>query len=87
MINGRVIILIYVDDLLLFGKLLEDINSVKHALRQRFDMKDKGEARECLGLSTTRDRSKRRIRFGVVNLSSDGTSSGQCNVLGLKPHF
>jgi len=34
MTYDRVIIQIYVDDLLLFGKSLEDIDSVKQALRQ-----------------------------------------------------
>jgi len=63
MINDKATILIYVDDLLIFGKQLKDVESAKQAISQRFNVKDKGEVKDCLGLSITRDRSRRSIRI------------------------
>lgn len=45
-----VIIGLYVDDLLLIGQSLDDISEVKHALANRFSMKDLGSVRKFLGM-------------------------------------
>jgi hypothetical protein len=53
-----VLLSIYVDDILLFGKDLGLIDKVKAALSERFDMKDFGEATSILGMDIVRDRVK-----------------------------
>ncbi len=47
-------IALYVDDLLIVGKDTAAIVWIKGKLRQRFEMKDLGEARVCLGLEISR---------------------------------
>ena len=52
--NGKVIIGIYVDDLIILGADLESIKEVKKLLKGRFEMKDEGEARVILGIRIQR---------------------------------
>jgi transposase InsO family protein len=59
---ATVIILLYVDDLLLFSESRERIDHFKKLLKERFRMTDLGPAQQFLGLSIVRDR-KRRILF------------------------
>ena len=47
-------IALYVDDLLIAGRDTTSIEWMKGELRQRFEMKDLGEAKVCLGLEITR---------------------------------
>jgi len=61
--NGNVIIAIYVDDMLLFGRSLKDIETVKAFIRAKFQAKDLGEAKVCLGIRITRDRKNRTLRI------------------------
>lgn len=56
--NVIMIIALYVDDLLLAGSDLEAILWMKNELNKRFDMKDLGEAKTCIGLEIDRIRSK-----------------------------
>ena len=59
--NGLMLIALYVDDLLLAAKTRTQISWMKNMLRERFDMKDLGEARVCLGLEITRNRDERKL--------------------------
>ena len=52
--KGVVAIVIYVDDLIIGGDSLEEINNVKGLLRNEFDMKDMGELRCFLGIEMIR---------------------------------
>lgn len=52
--NGKVIIGIYVDDLIILGADLESIKEVKRLLKERFEMKDEGEARVVLSIRIQR---------------------------------
>ncbi len=52
--NGKVIIEIYVDDLIILGMDLEGIKEVKGLLKERFEMKDEREARVVLGIRIQR---------------------------------
>ena len=62
--NGiRIIIAIYVDDLLLFSDSLKAIKNVKFELNKRFEMTDLGEARWILGMEVKRDRKKRTLNI------------------------
>lgn len=62
-----VYLLLYVDDMLLASKDLEEIKTVKELLASRFDMKDLGPARRILGMDIERDR-----EGGVLTLSQTG---------------
>ncbi|MCO5578072.1 hypothetical protein L7F22_031910 [Adiantum nelumboides] len=50
-----VIITIYVDDLIIGGGALKDVEHVKALLRKQFDMKDLGELRYFLGIEMIRN--------------------------------
>ncbi|MCO5614144.1 hypothetical protein L7F22_068425 [Adiantum nelumboides] len=52
---GIVIITIYVDDLIIGGDALKDVEHVKALLRKQFDMKDLGELRYFLGIEMIRN--------------------------------
>ena len=56
--NVIMIMALYVDDLLLAGSDLEAILWMKNELNKRFDMKDLGEAKTCIGLEIDRIRSE-----------------------------
>ncbi|KAL2253255.1 UNVERIFIED_CONTAM: Retrovirus-related Pol polyprotein from transposon TNT 1-94 [Sesamum indicum] len=51
-----IILLLYVDDMLIAGSNVKEINRLKDQLSRRFDMKDLGEARQILGMKITRDK-------------------------------
>ena len=59
--DSGVIIALYVDDLLIFSKEIEPINSVKAALHKAYKMKDLGEADVCLGIQIRRNRKNRTL--------------------------
>nr|KAJ0221909.1 hypothetical protein LSAT_V11C200058740 [Lactuca sativa] len=52
-----VMICLYVDDMLIFGTDLEEVDKTKKFLSSSFDMKDMGEAENCSPVSTPIDRS------------------------------
>ena len=56
--NVTMIIALYVDDLLLAGSDVEVILWMKNELNTRFEMKDLGEAKTCVGLEIDRIRSE-----------------------------
>ena len=58
-----VIIALYVDDLLIFGKDTGNIEKVKGLLSGEFEMKDMGELKYCLGIQVQRDRKSRTIHI------------------------
>ena len=51
-------LILYVDDILLFGNDTEFLNSIKGYLNKNFSMKDLGEAAYILGIKIYRDRSR-----------------------------
>eukprot|EP00253_Pinus_taeda_P022280 PITA_22280 len=80
--NGIFIILVlYVDDMLLASKSIEEINRLKAHMARTFDMKDLGAVRQILGMEIFRDRSNGKLwlsqqkyiekillRFGMNNV-------------------
>ncbi|CAD6945380.1 unnamed protein product [Tilletia caries] len=48
------VVAVYVDDVLVFGRRLEDINSFKSSFAKRFKMKDQGEIGQFLGINIER---------------------------------
>eukprot|EP00253_Pinus_taeda_P010898 PITA_10898 len=80
--NGILIILVlYVDDMLLASKSIEEINRLKAQMARTFDMKDLGVAKQILGMEILRDKSNGKLwlsqqkyiekillRFGMNNV-------------------
>ena len=65
--DGSLIILVlYVDDMLIAGKDIHALDSLKQSLHGSFDMKDLGDANHILGMRILRNRSK-----GVLFLSQE----------------
>jgi hypothetical protein len=62
--NVKIIIALYVDDLILMANDLAKLLQIKEELGKRFDMKDLGEIHYCLGIQVIRDRKKRTIQLG-----------------------
>ena len=60
--NGSyIIMLLYVDDMLVAGSNMHDINVVKKKLANTFEMKDLGAAKKFLGMRITRDRKNHNL--------------------------
>ncbi|GJX28174.1 retrotransposon protein, putative, ty1-copia subclass [Tanacetum coccineum] len=57
-------LILYIDDIIIMGNHISNLQSVKDYLRKCFAMKDLGEAAFILGIKIYRDRSKRLIRLG-----------------------
>ena len=49
-------LLLYVDDMLIVSKNVEEIEKLKTQLNQEFEMTDLGEAKKILGIEITKDR-------------------------------
>ncbi|CAA0823453.1 cysteine-rich RLK (RECEPTOR-like protein kinase) 8 [Striga hermonthica] len=61
--NSFIILLLYVDDMLIAGSDVKEIERLKDQLSRRFDMKDLGEARQILSMKITRDRNAGKLWF------------------------
>ena len=61
--SGSVVVflVLYVDDILLIGNGIPELNAVKNSLKNVFSMKDLGEATYILGIKIYRDRPKRLL--------------------------
>ena len=60
--NGiHIILLLYVDDMLVVGSNMQDINVLKRKLANSFAMKDLGAAKQILDMRITRDRKNRKL--------------------------
>ncbi|KAM4061991.1 reverse transcriptase (RNA-dependent DNA polymerase) [Hirsutella rhossiliensis] len=62
-VKGHTYIAVYVDDLLIAGPSKEEIQKLKNALSNRFQMTDLGPCNHYLGMAVTRDRRNRTIRL------------------------
>ncbi|GJY69593.1 retrovirus-related pol polyprotein from transposon TNT 1-94, partial [Tanacetum coccineum] len=56
--SSSIILLLYVDDMLVAGSDMAEIKKLKRLLSQEFKMKDLGPAKQILGMSIIRDRTK-----------------------------
>ena len=60
--NGSyIILLLYVDDMLVAGSNMQDLNVLKEKLANSFAMKDLGAAKKILCMRITRDRKNRKL--------------------------
>ena len=62
--NCYIILLLYVDDMLIAGSSVEEINDLKKQLSKQFAMKDLGAAKQILGMRIIRDKAN-----GILKLS------------------
>ena len=58
-----IIITMWVDDLIIFGKDMASINDLKAQLNEEYEMKDLGELRYFLGIQVHRDRERKIIHI------------------------
>ncbi|GAA0152795.1 hypothetical protein LIER_37562 [Lithospermum erythrorhizon] len=56
-----IILLLYVDDMLIVGKVISRIKELKSTLSKSFSMKDLGEAQKILGIEIVRDRNEKKL--------------------------
>jgi len=61
-----VYLVLYIDDLLIFNKNIDEINMIKITLSTKFNMKDIKELTFCLGIQMIRDCVKRMTNLGQV---------------------
>ena len=62
--NSYIILLLYVDDMLIAGSSIEEIDNLKKQLSKQFAMKDLGATKQILGMRIIRDKTN-----GTLNLS------------------
>jgi len=65
-VNNYIIIALYVDDMLIVGANMTEIDMLKKQLSENFEMKDLSPAKQILGMRISRDRSE-----GILNLSQE----------------
>ena len=61
-----IILLLYVDDMLVAGSSMKEINKLKKQVSNQFEMKDLGAAKQIFGMRISRDRTK-----GTLDLSQE----------------
>ena len=62
--NGiYIILLLYVDDMLIAGSNMQDLNMLKRKLAKSFSMKDLGVAKQILGMRIARDEKNHKLTF------------------------
>jgi len=65
-VNNFIILALYVDDMLIVGANMAEIDRLKKQLSENFEMKDLGATKQILGMIISRDRSE-----GILNLSQE----------------
>ena len=61
--NSYIILLLYVDDMLIAGFSIEEINNLKKQLSKQFAMKDFGAAKQILGMRIIRDKANGTLKL------------------------
>ncbi|KAG6733210.1 hypothetical protein I3842_01G215700 [Carya illinoinensis] len=61
--NSYIILLLYVDDMLIAGASIDEINNLKKQMSEHFAMKDLGAAKQILGMRIVRDRVRGMLRL------------------------
>jgi hypothetical protein len=62
--NNKLFVIVYVDDIIIIGKELMEIENLKKGLSENFQMKDLGEIKTFVGLEIERD-----IQHGTISIS------------------
>ena len=61
--NSYIILLLYVDDMLIVGSSIEEINNLKKQLSKQFAMKDLGVAKQILGMRIIREKANGTLKL------------------------
>ena len=61
--NSYIILLLYVDDMLIAGFSIKEINNLKKQLSKQFEMKDLGVAKQILGMRIIRDKANGTLKL------------------------
>ena len=61
--NSYIILLLYVDDILIAGSSIDEINNLKKQLSKQFAMKDLGATKQILGKRIIRDKANGTLKF------------------------
>jgi len=64
----KIIIVIYVDDLIVMASSKKSIEEVSKQLKSEFDIKELGELKYCLGIQVTRDRSRKILKINQESM-------------------
>ena len=56
-------VIVHVDDLMIFARTQDDINTIKRGLMTEFSIKELGELKYCLGIEISRNRASKIIRM------------------------
>jgi hypothetical protein len=83
-------VLVYVDDQLIAGKQLSDVEQVKQLLMSAFDARDLGEAKYFIGMEILRDRAELTLKLVQQKYAEDvvarfGMADSKPNVVPLNP--
>ena len=66
------IVIIHVNDLMLFARTQEHIDAIKRTLKSEFSIKKLGKLKYCIGIEVHRDRTKRTIRMNQCLRQASG---------------
>ena len=58
-----IILVLYVDDMLIVSKIMDEINRLKAQMARTSNMKDIGDAKQILGIEIHRNRKIGKLRF------------------------
>ena len=61
--NSYIILLLYVDNMLIAGSKIEELNNLKKQLSKQFAMKDLGAAKQILGIRIIRDKTNGTLKL------------------------
>ena len=61
--NSYIILLLYVDDMLIAGSSIDEINNLKKQLSKQFAMKDLGAVKQILGMRIIRDKANGKLKL------------------------
>ena len=64
--NSYIILLLYVDDMLIAGSSIEEINNLKKQLSKQFAMKDLGAVKQILGMRIIRDKANGTLKLSQL---------------------
>ncbi|KAI0991250.1 hypothetical protein K3495_g16937, partial [Podosphaera aphanis] len=71
----QIVVGVYVDDLVICGQLLRDVEDLKEELTSYFPIKDLGEIDTVIGWKVTRDRSTRSLSISQAHYINDKVKS------------
>ena len=69
--SGRILLLVYVDDILIAARSKADVEWVKQALTFKFEAHDLGEAHSFLGIDIVRDRAAGTVKRSQKGLTAE----------------